>query len=129
MFKLKPEELKAHVLKRWAEQYHIDQKTGDYIPENKDFVHPSYLKAGRGIDKLAVYRNLKAMPNNTTVEQIDNIIGNDGWTNDSCSFCGERVCLTSLVRPDRLDVRGRVNELVYICEYCVSEANDILKLG
>ncbi len=118
MFKLKPEELKAHVLERWAIQFGIDQSTDEYDPPSETRIVHS-----------AIYRNIKTLPKDCVRHQIDNIIGNKGWTQRRCSFCGKLTPLTGLVQTVPVRVDDFYRAAVYICEDCVSVATDIIKLG
>ncbi len=101
MVKITRAELAATAVDRWFNQY-FAPRTGDWR---------------YGDHNRVVYEKLKEL-NNPTPEQVNAIIGNNGWTSIACDECGEkRDCVIRLGQPPDYE-----SATAYICGDCLKAA-------
>jgi hypothetical protein len=80
-----------------------------------------YKNWGFGEDKINIAHQLRALGENPSPEDVDNVIGNNSWTRTKCHECG----------AENIDVVEVGEELGYeshtanICRPCLKSALDI----
>jgi hypothetical protein len=87
----------------------------------KDRWKAQYYKNGEwyayGGDKEVKYNNLVALGDKPSPDDVNEVIGNNSWTNITCSECGESV--NSAVELGEV---GYDTEYVYACKDCLTKA-------
>ena len=75
----------------------------------------------RGDKREITYNNLVALGDNPPPEDVNEVIGNNSWTNITCSECKESV--DSVVELGEV---GYDTEYVYACKDCLIKALELI---
>lgn len=73
-----------------------------------------------GGDKEVKYNALVALGDKPLPDDVNDVIGNSGWTKITCSECGE-----SVVSAVELGEMGYDTEYVYACKDCLTKALEL----
>lgn len=92
----------------------------------KDRWKAQYYKNGEwytycGDDREITYNNLVALGDNPSPDDVNEVIGNNSWTNITCSECKESV--DSVVELGEV---GYDTEYVYVCKDCLTKALELI---
>lgn len=82
-----------------------------------------YTKGERyayGGDKEVKYNALVALGDKPSPDDVNDVIGNSGWTRITCSECGE-----SVASAVELGEMGYDTEYVYACKDCLTKALEL----
>jgi len=74
-----------------------------------------------GSDKEVKYNNLVALGDDPSPDDVNKVIGNNSWTNITCSGCKESV--DSVVELGEV---GYDTEYVYTCKDCLTKALELI---
>lgn len=76
-----------------------------------------------------IYKKLKALPPNTTKEDVADIIGNDSWASIICDEC-DLNCEAVMLLGEESNLQGVIEEDIasaFICESCLQKALSLIK--
>lgn len=94
-------------------------KTNEVAKEWKNRYYSTYTGEWRyGSDKEEIYNKLVALGFNPNPDEVNEIIGNNGWTEVKCQVCGSQV--EAVMKFEKMDDYNYMS--INICKSCIEKA-------